>query len=231
MTEPRGVGLVRQALAAAREAAKKNGGALKEKPKRRTGQVVRRESRESVGLGAAITMMTTERGLVAPVVGGSVLAQFDDILAEAAPELAGHVQAVALDADTGRLDVVPDAAACGTKLRWIAPKLVAVANRRVPGANLRTLHVLAPAPSKSGPTRATVAPAVQPNQPRTKHPGYLAPRAAHRTSGRTRETAGAFSPTVSTSETSGNVRPYHQPPHPSPHAGQAQFTAREPDDA
>ncbi|GGW76917.1 hypothetical protein [Streptomyces galilaeus] len=53
-------------------------------------------------------MMMTERGMVAPAAGGSVLAQFDGILAAAAPELAGHVQAVAFDADTGRLDVVPD---------------------------------------------------------------------------------------------------------------------------
>jgi hypothetical protein len=72
-------------------------------------------------------MMMTERGVVAPAVGGSVLAQFDDILAAAAPELAGHVQAVAFDADTGRLDVAP---AYSTKLRWSAPKLVAAANEK-----------------------------------------------------------------------------------------------------
>ncbi|MDO0909319.1 hypothetical protein QQM39_00035 [Streptomyces sp. DT2A-34] len=36
----------------------------------------------------------------------------------AAPELAGHVQAVGFDGDTGHLDVVPEAPAYGTKLRW-----------------------------------------------------------------------------------------------------------------
>ena len=46
------------------------------------------------------------------------------VLAAAAPELAGHVQAVAFDADTGRLDVAPEAPAYGTKLRWSAPKLM-----------------------------------------------------------------------------------------------------------
>ncbi|MFE2053410.1 hypothetical protein ACFXAS_33685 [Streptomyces sp. NPDC059459] len=51
--------------------------------------------------------MMTERGLAAPAAGGSVLAQFDTILAAAAPELAGHVQAVGFDVDTGRLDVAP----------------------------------------------------------------------------------------------------------------------------
>ncbi|MFF8604053.1 hypothetical protein ACF065_33685 [Streptomyces sp. NPDC015232] len=105
-----GVDLARQALLAAREAAKKNG-ARTTKPKRRTGATLRRDGREPLGLGAAITMMMTERGLVAPAAGGSVLAQWETILAAAAPELAGHVQAVKFDADTGRLDVAPDAPA------------------------------------------------------------------------------------------------------------------------
>ncbi|MFH9968341.1 hypothetical protein ACH4PR_44770 [Streptomyces mirabilis] len=102
-----GVDRARQALAAAREAAKKNGGVRKEKPNRRTCTVLRRDGREPLGLGAAIGMMMTERGMVAPAAGGSVLAQFDDVLAVAAPELAGHARAVAFHADTGRLDVVP----------------------------------------------------------------------------------------------------------------------------
>ncbi|WP_413752163.1 hypothetical protein NRF20_06010 [Streptomyces sp. R-74717] len=115
--EVSGVDLARQALLAAREAAKKNGASRKEKPKRRTGAALRRDGREPLGLGSAIIRMTTERGMVAPAVGGSILAQFDDILAAAVPELAGRAQAVAFDVDTGRLDVAPDAPACGTKLR------------------------------------------------------------------------------------------------------------------
>ncbi|CAL9328648.1 hypothetical protein SUDANB120_00025 [Streptomyces sp. enrichment culture] len=76
----------------------------------------------------------TERGLIAPAAGGGVLARFDGILAVAAPELAGHVQAVGFDADTGRLDLAPDAPAYGTQLRWSAPKLIAAANEKVRGA-------------------------------------------------------------------------------------------------
>ncbi|MGA5498749.1 DUF721 domain-containing protein [Streptomyces cinereoruber] len=139
-----GVDLARQALLAAREAAKKNGAAW-QKPKRRTGTALRRDGREPLGLGAAITMMMTERGLVAPAAGGSILAQWDTILTAAAPELAGHVRAVAVDEESGRLDVVPDAPAYGTKVRWIAPKLIAAANQAVPGANIRAVYVLAPA--------------------------------------------------------------------------------------
>lgn len=179
------VDLARQALIAAREAAKKNGGTQTKKPKRRTGTVVRRDGREPHGLGSAISRMMTERGMVAPVAGGSVLAQFDDILAATAPELAGHVQAVKFDADTGRLDVAPDAPAYGTTLRWSAPKLVAAANEKVRGANVRTLHVLAPAPVKNSPTTAAADPTLPavpaaPVQRQTPPDGYSRAIEAHR---------------------------------------------------
>ncbi|MFJ2575000.1 DciA family protein [Streptomyces halstedii] len=159
-----GVNLARQALVAAREAARKSGATAK-KPKRRTTTVARRDGREPLGLGAAISMMMTEHGLVAPAAGGSVLAHFDTILAAAAPELAGHVRAAGFDADTGRLNVVPDAPAVGTKLRWSAPKLITAANEKVPNANVHALHVLAPAPKKAGPATAAVELAPQPTAP------------------------------------------------------------------
>ncbi|XMN11217.1 DUF721 domain-containing protein [Streptomyces griseobrunneus] len=117
------VDLACQALLAAREAAKKHGN-TRQKPKRRTTTVVRRDGREPLGLGSAIGMMMTERGMAAPAAGGSVLADFDTILAAVVPELAGRVKAVAFDAETGRLDVAPDLPAAGTQLRWSAPKLV-----------------------------------------------------------------------------------------------------------
>ncbi|MDT9681009.1 DciA family protein [Streptomyces sp. TRM76323] len=155
--EMSGVDLARQALLAAREAARKNG-ARTTKPKRRTGTTLRRDGREPLGLGAAITMMMTERGRVAPAAGGSVLAQWEAILAGAAPELAGHVKAVKFDANIGRLDVVPAAPAYGTKVRWIAPKLIAAANEKVPGANVQSLHVLPPAPGKADPATTVADP-------------------------------------------------------------------------
>ncbi|MFH9425440.1 DUF721 domain-containing protein [Streptomyces sp. NPDC017529] len=179
-----GVDLARQALAAAREAAKKNSATRTKKPKQRTGTAVRHDGREPLGLGAAIGMMMTERGMAAPAAGGSVLAAFDAILAASVPELAGRVQAVAFDADTGRLDVVPAAPAVGTKLRWSAPKLIAAANGRVPDANVRALHVLAPAPVKTGPatTAAAAAPALPAVQVERRPPpdGYRRAIEAHR---------------------------------------------------
>ncbi|MFD6478937.1 DUF721 domain-containing protein [Streptomyces anulatus] len=184
-SELSGVDLARQALLAARETARKSG-ATSKKPKRRTTTTVRRDGREPLGLGSAIGMMMTERGMTVPAAGGSVLADFDTILATVVPELAGRVKAVALDAETGRLDVVPDAPAAGTKLRWSAPKLIATANERVRGANVRALHVLAPGPVKAGPATAAADPAPQPTAPaapeqRAAPPmGYLEAVAAHR---------------------------------------------------
>ncbi|MER5747127.1 DUF721 domain-containing protein [Streptomyces sp. NPDC002225] len=105
-SELSGVDLARQVLIAAREAAKKNGSTPR-KPKRRISTAVRHGGREPYGLGAAISMMMTERGMAAPAVGGTVLAEFDTILAKAVPELAGRAQAVAFNTDTGRLDVAP----------------------------------------------------------------------------------------------------------------------------
>ncbi|MFI1015873.1 DUF721 domain-containing protein [Streptomyces sp. NPDC020965] len=180
-----GVDLARQALVAAREAAKKSGATTK-KPQRRTTTVVRRDGREPLGLGSAISRMMTERGMVAPAAGGSVLADFDSILAAVVPELAGRVKAVAFDAETGCLDVVPDTLATGTRLRWSAPKLVAAANERVRGANVRALHVLAPASMKAGPAVSVADPVPQPPVPvvpverRTPPDGYRRAIEAHR---------------------------------------------------
>jgi hypothetical protein len=112
---------------------------------------MRRDGRESLGPGTAITVMTAERGMVVPVAGGSILAQFDGTLAAVASELAGHARAVAFDVDTGRLDVAPDAPACGTKLRWNAPKPIAATNAKTHGANVRAVHVLPPVRGRSAP--------------------------------------------------------------------------------
>ncbi|MFD3567400.1 DUF721 domain-containing protein [Streptomyces sp. NPDC058667] len=142
--ETSGVDLARQALLAAREAAKARKTEARQKPKRRTTTIVR-DGRTPLAFGTAIGMMMTERGLVAPAAGGSVLAQWETILTTAAPELAGHVRATAFDEESGRLDVVPDAPAYGTKTRWIAPRLIVAANSAVPDANVRAVHVLAPA--------------------------------------------------------------------------------------
>ncbi|MDQ0701053.1 hypothetical protein QF048_007580 [Streptomyces sp. W4I9-2] len=107
-------------------------------------------------------MMMAERGMSGPAAGGSVLARFDTILAATVPELTGRVKAVAFDTGTGRLDVVPDSPAVGTKLRWSTPNLIAAVNEKVPGTHVRSVHVLAPAAVKDGPATAATATAPQP---------------------------------------------------------------------
>jgi Dna[CI] antecedent, DciA len=185
---PSGVDLARQALAAARAAAKNSGSARKGKPRRPRGAVVRRDGREPLGLGAAITMMMTERGMAAPAAGGSVLAQWEDIAAAVAPELAGRTRAVAFNAETGRLDIAPSSPAIGTTLRWNAQQLVARANEQVAGAAVRTLHVLPPGPRTGPSPTAAGGPAPAPNAApagpvRTREnasAGYRRALAAHR---------------------------------------------------
>ncbi|MFE0777092.1 DUF721 domain-containing protein [Streptomyces sp. NPDC058861] len=187
--ETSGVDLARQALLAAREAAKARKSEVRQKPRRRTTTVVR-DGRAPLAFGTAIGMMMTERGLVAPAAGGSVLAQWDTILTAAAPELAGHVRAVAYDEESGRLDVVPDVPAYGTKARWIAPKLVAAANEAVPEANVRTVNVLAPAvrtattatafPVAADPAPRSTAPAGPVKTRETASAGYRRALEAHR---------------------------------------------------
>ncbi|MEU3218284.1 hypothetical protein [Streptomyces sp. NPDC006971] len=56
----------------------------------------------------------------------SVLAQWEAILAAAAPELIGHVQAVGFDVDTGRLDVTPAQGLRGRSVVRCFPKLSAL---------------------------------------------------------------------------------------------------------
>ncbi|MGW9453978.1 DUF721 domain-containing protein [Streptomyces sp. NPDC055632] len=118
---------------------------------------LRRDGRAPLAFGTAIGMMMTKRGLIAPAAGGSVLAQWDTILTAAAPELARHVKAVAYDEQSGRLDVIPDAPAYGTKTRWITPKLIEAANSAVPDANVCAVHVLAPTARTATTTTAPAA--------------------------------------------------------------------------
>jgi hypothetical protein len=212
-----GVDLARQALLAAREQAKENGATTTKKSKRRTGKAVRRDGRGPLGLGEAIGMMTTERGPVIPAAGGSVLARWGDIRAAAASELAGHVTAVAFDADSGRLDVIPDSPAYGTKLRWSAQKLAAAAGVHVPEANVRALHVLPPATVKAGSGAAAADPANTAPEPvtpvRTREEasyGYHQALAAHQAAN---EQSDRLTPAVRAAiEQQGRVRPIRPSP-------------------
>lgn len=102
-----GVDLAWVGLRAAMEAARKNGSGQKAKQKQRSVRTVRHDGREPMVLGAAIGALVTERTWELPAAGAT--------LREAiAPELAGHVAAVALDVNSGRLTVCPKSSAWAT---------------------------------------------------------------------------------------------------------------------
>ncbi|WNI20263.1 DUF721 domain-containing protein [Actinacidiphila sp. ITFR-21] len=158
-TAPSGVDLARVALQAAKATARKRGeqpGAGK--PRRvRVGRSVRGDGREPVGLAAAFQQLVTERAWEVPAAGGTVLQQWPAI----APDLAPHVKAVAFDADTGRLDLLPDSPAYATQLRMSTARLVAMANQVAGREAVRSIRVLPPGTRTSAPA-AEVSPAAAP---------------------------------------------------------------------
>lgn len=146
---PSGVDLARVALQAAKATARKRGeqpGAGK--PRRvRTGRAVRGDGREPVGLAAAFQQLVTERAWEVPAAGGTVLQQWPAI----APDLAPHVRAVGFDADTGRLDLLPDSPAYATQLRMSTTRLVTMANQAAGREAVRAIRVLPPGTHTSAP--------------------------------------------------------------------------------
>lgn len=168
--EPTGIDLARVALLAAKEAARKrgaDGGPAARKSKRRSQSHQRGgDGRDPVGLGAALSRLMTERGWEAPVAGGNVLEHWDEIASPdfAGPDFAQHVRAVAFDADSGRLDLLPDSTAWATQARLIAVKLMARANDhaqlRSHGPLVRRIEVLRPG-ARSRNSNAAAAPAAE----------------------------------------------------------------------
>lgn len=135
-----GVDLARVALRAAVEAARKKGGGLKARSKPRRVRTVRRDGREPMGLGAATGALVTERAWELPAAGATLRERWAAI----APELVGHVAAVAYDADSGRLTVCPESAARATKTRLERTRIIAAANQPAGRTVVRTLRILAP---------------------------------------------------------------------------------------
>ncbi|MEU8949684.1 DciA family protein [Streptomyces sp. NPDC048489] len=152
--EVSGVDLARVALRAAMEAARKNGGGQKAKKKPRTVTAVRRDGREPMGLGAAIGALVTERAWVLPAAGATLRERWAAI----APELAGHVAAVAYDPDSGQLTVCPESSAWATKTRLEQGRVIAAANKTAGRTVVRALRILAPGAAPA-PGPADVAPA------------------------------------------------------------------------
>lgn len=138
--EVSGVDLARVALRAAREAARKNGTGQRSTKKPRATTTVRRDGREPLGLGAAIGALATERAWELPAAGASLRERW----AAVAPDLAGHVTAVAYEPDSGRLTVCPESTAWATKARLDQTRVIAAANKAAGRTAVSTLRILPP---------------------------------------------------------------------------------------
>lgn len=159
--QPSGVDLARQALAAARMAAKNRGEQDKRRAPKRATTARRTGGRDPLDLGGALKQLVVERGWETPAAGGSVLNQWPAI---ATPEVAQHLRAVHFDEHTGRLDIVPDSTNWAFQARLTTPQLIQRANAVIGSQTVRQIRVLpfgsripsAPAPAELEPEPAPV---------------------------------------------------------------------------
>jgi predicted nucleic acid-binding Zn ribbon protein len=107
-----------------------------------------------VGLGAALGALGTEWAWEIPAAGATLRERWAAI----APELAGHVAAVAFDADSGRLTVYPESSAWATQARLEQTRVIAAANAAAGRAVVRVLRILPPG-AVPAPDPIDVAPA------------------------------------------------------------------------
>ncbi|MFB9593713.1 DUF721 domain-containing protein [Streptomyces racemochromogenes] len=130
-------------------------------------------------LAVALGALVTERAWALPA-GGATLR---DRWAVVAPELAGHVAAVAYDPDSGWLTVCPDSTAWATKARLEQTRLIAAANKAAGRTVVNSLWILPPAPvsAPADAALADLAPACpqnrrRPGRPRPRATGARSPR-------------------------------------------------------
>lgn len=186
--QPSGVDLARIALRAAREAARKTGSRTA-KSRLRAGATVRRDEREPMGLGTALGALITERAWELSAAGASLCERWAAI----APDLAGHVAAVAFDPDSGRLTVCPESSAWATKTRLEQTRVIEAANKAAGRTVVRALRILQPG-AVPAPARVDIAPVVpaaaatDPVKTReTASAGYRRALAAHQEVARRRQ--------------------------------------------
>ncbi|MEU5660040.1 DUF721 domain-containing protein [Streptomyces sp. NPDC047737] len=152
--------LARQALAAYKATAKTTPAT---KPKPRLKKLDRGPGREPVGLGGVLGNISTEQGWNLAREGGGIRDQW----ATLCPELVGHAEPVAYDAEKGRLDIRPASPAYATHLRVSSNMLCGRINQKLGKTVVRTINVLPVGPvtaepsspaASTAPTAATLGP-------------------------------------------------------------------------
>lgn len=175
---PSGADLARQALAAYKAGRRPGTGSTK--PARRT---LRRgaDGRDPQAFATVLERLGTEQGWTGRVRGGSILDRFTELC----PQYDGRVQAVAYDADRGRLDLRPGSDAYAAQLRLLGGQLCRQINDKLGTDAVRSIRVLpvasldttrSPAPADPPPAPATVRVRTQ----GTASAGYHRALAAHR---------------------------------------------------
>ncbi|KPI31381.1 protein of unknown function DUF721 [Actinobacteria bacterium OV320] len=164
MTTPQssGADLARQALAAARAAAKTQPVAGPKKT-RRTMRVHRGEGRDPQAFDAILNTLRAEQGWEGGINGGNLLDQWPDICP---PELATTVRPTAYDPERGLLTLEPSTPAYGTQLRLFQNKLIQHLNQALGKPAVRTIRVLPPGGRRDG----APDPAPQPTAPKPEAP-------------------------------------------------------------
>lgn len=168
-----GADLARQALAAARAAAKTRPDTSQRKT-RRSIRPTRGEGREPQGLGNVLDRLKSEQGWEASIDGGNLLDQWAKICPT---ELTDNVQPTAYDAERGLLTLQPSSPAYATRLRMSQQLLAVHLNRQLGKPAVRAIRVLPPG-GRHNPSRDEAEPTLQaaPEAPvKTRdmaHPGY-----------------------------------------------------------
>ncbi|QWA26838.1 DUF721 domain-containing protein [Streptomyces osmaniensis] len=169
MTNPNasGADLARQALAAARAAAK-TAPAPAGKKTRRTMRVHRGEQGDPQGLGTVLQKLTDQQGWNDSIGGGNLLDQWPQICPT---ELATTVQPAAYDPERGLLSLRPCSPAYATQLRLFQHTLVQHLNRALGRRAVRSIRILAPTAAAPAPaTEAIPLPAAPEPSPAPRKP-------------------------------------------------------------
>ncbi len=177
-----GVDLARQALAAARAAAKQRG----ERPSgsrktHRTRTPRQPDGREPIGFQQLLANLITDRAWELPAAGGSLADEWPSI----ATDLAGHIALAGYDPATGELAVRPASAPYATAVRLRTRQLIDAANQTMGSATaVRTIRILPPgtlaAPPRAGEVPETPKADAVPEEPYQVAAGYQEAIAAHR---------------------------------------------------
>ncbi|MEU5839800.1 DciA family protein [Streptomyces diacarni] len=149
--------LARVALRAAKEQARARGAEAQQRRQARRGgglrSGARRDGRDPLPLGAAVSRLIAERGWETPAAVGGVMGRWPQLVG---PQVAQHCEPQRYDEEERTLSVRCDSTAWATQLRLLAPRLVARLNEDLGQGTVRMIKVRGPeAPRRGyGPLRA-----------------------------------------------------------------------------